>query len=318
MPKSYLIKLGILFFILAGSQPVKGQNPISPAAIGSETFWSGEIGSYKPILSRPLPENQTLFSFSLNHANFWGDEPEFLIDSENSHFYGSFLYGLEEFLTIGVVFNGDYKGGGFLDRFIEEFHKELGFAAVGRPDNPQNQTRLRVGDSYTKGWGGFNFHNPRLKLFLAVMETDLWSMNLDIELILPFKHALKYNIVLGNHFKISNDFHILVYVGIEQHFNPHRYQGIKLKRLRKIGIFNINWKLNKNLVLIYQYHRADSLVENQSTFGILAKSTNEFYLGIRYLINEKQSLELGVIENSVNDSNTPDFGFHVNFKLTLK
>jgi hypothetical protein len=87
--------------------------------------------------------------------------------------------------------------------------------------------------------------------------------------------------------------------------------GMPLASVDSFLLLGLTVQLHRRVQLAAHYLKQDGIVD-AARFWPMHLSTHEFVLGLRYQKATGRSwLELGLIENSIHDANTPDFGVTV-------
>ncbi|MGE0432303.1 MAG: DUF3187 family protein [Planctomycetota bacterium] len=293
--------------------------------------------SYTPGRLGALPGGQSEILLAVSHTNLWGDAPGYFLDMEMMRASFRFHHGLGDGWEIDAELGLLWRGGGFLDEFIEGFHSLLGITQARRDNFARNQlnftTRdsrgaIRWLDSSNEGLGMANpvigirkelisqlrgrpgltvgahiklpFGDRNMNIGLA---TGGWDFLVDVGLQLPIADPLQLFVVLGFIMSPGDD----------------EALGIPTREFQTVFLIGFEWRIGVNVSFVFHFLRHDgvALPGNNEPLDL---ATHEFLGGFKWAPGRTDNLvlEFGVIENSIHDANTPDFGFHLAARIRLR
>ncbi len=295
-----------------------------PLGIRSEAVLLNNGLAWTPGRLHTLPRGKVEYALHINHVNLWGFDDTYFVDMERTRYSNHIRVGLEHNVEISVEIPLIWQGGGILDGGIEWFHGTFGFTALRRPDHPQNNIRFDAKgvEHLTKADTGFGFGNPvigiKKELFAIAPLLNLPNIALEALLKLPIGDLKGNRATKGWDFLIdaqiqipaTSDLTLYATLGVLITTGQEVVLGIPTRAIQMFFFLGIEIWLERNVTFEFNYTLHDGVAQHEE-FGALHKSAHEFALGFKWAVQEDVIIEFGIIENSVNDFNTPDFGVHL-------
>jgi len=278
-----------------------------------------------------IPRGFQVFS-QATWTNVWAEESSYLLDYEMLDTTLGFSYGISERLGISVVMDNRSYFGGEMDGFIQGFHDLAGIDQNGR-------------DDYSKGRSSITLFDPGTGA--VVEERDPGELNnqgisflVDYTLIqdhpvLPAVNiygVARYAFEKADFISNGDEVDLGAGLGFAKQVVPrlHAYgvlgytlygsQGhqkkevIDLKSYQVTGLFALSWSATPKLTAVAQYLHSSSVVEEIEG---LKEASHEVHLGLKYKVSPRTSLNLSFIENIIIMDNSPDFGIHLGWFMSL-
>lgn len=323
----YLFTILLLFVAVSSSLADDEENRpdfAGPLGIRSEAVLINHGLAWTPGQFHTLFAGEVEHSLFINHVNMWGPGENYFVDMELTRYSHHFRVGLGEGMELSAQIAKVWRGGGILDGTIEWFHNTFDLAKLQRPNHPPNDVKFTAdGVTYlTKRDSGLGLANPvigfKKELFYMSRIMELPNIALEVQVKLPLGDIKGQRATKGWDFLLDAQIHVPAgrnlsfYSTLGLLVTPgHKViSGIKTRSVQMFFFFGIEIWLGRNAMfeLAYTHHEA---VTKESRFGALSKGTHEFALGIKWAVAQNLFMEFGIIENSFNDFNTPDFGMHL-------
>lgn len=298
--------------------------------------------SYTPTRVATLAASQMEFDVTYSHVNIWAQMPGYFFDGEWSRLSLHMQRGLGHGWEVGAAWTLLHRSGGYLDNFIESFHDLFGITQARRQNYPKNQLHVETfrrnpGIYLGQHDAGYGFGNPVLKF-----QKQLWraartpsaqapthepQLSLQGAVKLPIgsisqSFASSRISVLANlalHAPLSTWAHVFVAYGLMLSPTIAQIYGMPLSEVQKFLMLSVLFRVTQRVNLLCQYLNQDGIVE-VADFSPMERTTHEFALGLQWAPWRRQNtlLELALIENTVHDANTPDFGFHLGIRTQIQ
>lgn len=271
-----------------------------------------------------LRRNGTEAMLALSHVNTWAQMPGYFLDGEWSRLELRLAYGLTARSELGVHLGALRQSGGFMDGFIERFHALMHITQSRRDLYPRNRLRVATLEGgqeavhISDAQAGTQVLSPVVVLRHGLGPRALPSLvqaELHLQLPLwPDAHGLRAPgptvlLALSTSLQLIGRLEGFAAGGAILAAGAGTLYGMPLSGLGKFLLLGLNLRLRSNLRLALHYLNQDGMVE-APRFWPMHLSTNEFVLGVKWAPRACRGwlFELGIIENSVHDANTPDFG----------
>ncbi len=282
-------------------------------------------------------EVEAVLSFSVTNA--WGQRSHYRIDGEFARFELNTFLGLGNRFELGLQLTLAGRHGGFLDDFIMGFHDAFGITQARRDQYPRDELRIEIdyerdgefdiilGDD-NEGWG---VPSPVLTLKHELISQLRWRPALSVELgvKLPFGDtagqfatpgwAVMLHLGLRQPITVVDWLQLYVVGGFLYSPAHSRTLGFPTKELQGSLVLGPEFRIASNAtVVLYWMHQTGA--GRGSEFSPQEKTTNEFLLGLLWAPTGRDDwvVEIGLIENTFNDANGPDFGFHLALRARFR
>lgn len=261
---------------------------------------------------------------ALSHVNTWAQMPAYFFDGEFSRLELRLAFGIDAQTELAVHMAALRRSGGMMDGFIEAFHATLGITQSRRDRYPRNRLRVatREGEHFVEHLGnadgGAQILSPIVVLRRALGPHSLSQALLaELHLQLPlWPDSMGFRapgpsvlLALSTSHSLGARFDLFAAGGAMLSPQASGLYGMPLSKLGKFLLVGAGLSLRPNLRLALHYLNQDGMVE-APRFWPMHLSTNEFVLGVKFGPRAFPAavFELGIIENSVHDANTADFG----------
>lgn len=282
--------------------------------------------SYPTGRTTLLRRHQAEAVLALSHVNTWAQMPGYFFDGEWSRLELRLSYGLAARTEVAAHWGMLRQSGGGMDGFIEGFHALLHITQSRRDLHPRNTLRVATvqGGTTYEALGnqdsGVGLLGPVLLLRHSLgprgeaagffVEGHLQLPGLP-EMLGGARHTagLQALLALSTHQPFGSRVTGFAAGGVVLRPWARELYGMPVSGLGKFLLLGINVQLRRNLSLAAHYLTQDGMVETPR-FWPMHLSTHEFVLGIKWLPQRLRGwiFEAGIIENSIHDANTPDFG----------
>ena len=255
--------------------------------------------------------------------NYFDVEPKrYVIDVEAFRFTVSAAYGITSRLEVQAALPLSYRGGGILDRFIQNFEGLLGVPNEMRKQAPRNRYLIRINgnDGHTfersgvdSGWG-LEDATVSLRYRLAAGTETFPAVTASVMLKIPAGRAA--SLFSSSGYDVAGGFAAGQRVGrfnlygslVGIHYATTEIVGVEL-RPNQFSLFTgAEYRYSSRTSWLLQ-----TLVTSAGAkhFGDFSKSTYEVTLGFKHVLSDNLLLEASVLENLFTFDNSPDLGFHV-------
>jgi hypothetical protein len=276
-----------------------------------------------PYLEKASIENS--FSVSLSHSSVYlvRDSSEFFIglDMEITELNLIFKRNIRDFIELGVDLPLVSFSSGFMDGFINSYHKAFGFPDYGRSNRPDNKflyVVMRKGVLIIKGENGhIGIGDIGFMLKKPILKGDP-AISIKAEVELPTGDSKKgygsgsidAGVAVLIDKKLSEEIKAYCNLGV---VFPGSLKGYEKVRLREFiyGGSGVEAALWKNFSLIGQVFMQGSPFP-RTDISSIDRMAVLLSLGGRYYL-ENSSLELSFTEDP-NTSGAPDFTLNFSFK----
>lgn len=318
--------LGLCLLGAAAPEP-----PWGPFHQRSHAAISDNRLSYTGTPITPVVPGGMRAQLQLSQANLWAQMPGYFYDGEWTRLQGRFTYGVMPRLEVWVELALVVRSGGFLDGFIEDFHRLFRVTQSRRNLYPRDQLHVATiaadvqTDQLTNHDRGLGLANPVVgaKWQLAGDDGRAPMLAVEAALQLPWGStggqfatprvgglaALALAQPLGPMFHLDAAFGLVLVPG------TYAVYGMVLSEVQKFLLVTLQMRLGSQAVLAIGYLNEDGRVE-RATFAPLNATSHEFMLGVR-CVAFNATWEIGVIENTVHDANTADFGLFLGASRTF-
>ncbi len=295
-----------------------------PLGIRSEAVLINNRLAWTPRRLHALPLGKMEYALHITHVNLWGWGACYFVDMERTRYSHHVRFGLGDGMEVSAEVPLIWQGGGILDSGIEWFHTTFGFTPLRRPDHPRNDVNFRAQGvkHLTKSDSGFGFGNPvigfKKELFHMSRLMELPNIALEALFKLPLGDLRGNRATKGWDFLVDaqlqvpagRDLSFYTTLGLLISPGQEVVLGIPTRAIQAFFFFGIEIWLERTVTLEFGYTLHEGVAKS-TDFGALHKGAHEFALGFKWAVQDDVVIEFGIIENSVNDFNTPDFGVHL-------
>jgi hypothetical protein len=278
--------------------------------------------SLKPRSPITLEQGRLEFGWHETLVNVFAfKEQNFLFDHGSLMSSLSIAYGVTDSVQVELGYTDLSKFESIIDPLTDAYHELFGYAESGGGLFPSRDNEIR-------------FYDNTGNLQLLDREEGSWSRDISFAVqhnltkgsdALP---AVSYEVTARAHAggfaqlegrtpfsvgvsgaaakRIGGEFYTYLNVGHAWH-GPDHYARVDLERAQWTGSLAFEWRYGPRSAWILQY-----MFSEGSTFRreSLNESSHEIALGWKREIAPGTVLEAGMIQNTVNYENSPDFGLH--------
>ncbi len=276
-----------------------------------------------PKTPRTLAKGQWQLDLLTSWNNYFDYEPgRYTIDAETLRFTMSAAYGVTPRLEVAIGMPLSYRGGGIMDRFIENFEGLLHVANKDRKLAPRNRYLVLIHGTNGRtfelsgedaGWGiedatvGVRYQlapgtatTPALMALFTVKIPTGRPSSLSSSGGTDVAAGLSAGQRLGR-------FNVYGSV-VAMHYATTDMVGVKLKPNQLSVFTGLEYRHSPRMSWLLQALVTSPGAEN---FGGFSKNTYEITLGLKRVLNTHLLLEASLLENLFIFDNSPDVGFHV-------
>jgi len=295
-----------------------------PLRLASQSPFQSIRFGVVPRTPSTLAEGQWEVHLSETWTNaFVYDPGSTLLDYEMLDTRASVAYGVIDELELELEFENRAAYGGIMDRFINAFHRTFGLTDAGRHNFARNQFQIQLSDrngnqAVDMGAGDQGPFSSSLLLTVQhnvtcgtdVLPAVFYAVTLRAEVEdrtgvhggLPVQPELALGLS-----KRMGDFYVYGSVGFG-YFGPQHQGGIHYRPTQLSGLGAVEWRFEESMSLVFQYLATQGVVDSMGPFST---NSHEITLGWKGELVDRVVFEVGLIENLINFSNSPDFGVHL-------
>lgn len=299
--------------------------------------------SYTPGRVAVLRRYRTEVHAQFSHVNVWAQMPSYFLDGEFSRLDVRAAVGLGHRTEVSLDVGGLRRSGGYLDGFIEAFHDAFGITQARRRDFPSNRLHVATHapgneavwlDNAQAGVGAVNpvlavkygLVAPNTALEAARLQTNMPTVSLDVAFKLPIgsikrQFATRRVTILADvalEQPVLPWLRLFVTYGLMLSPGIAPFYGMPMSEIQKFISLAVVFRPARDWSIAVQYLNQDGAIEN-ALYTPMERTTHEFGLGAKWAPwhTDTYVLEAGLIENTVHDANTPDFGFSLGARVQL-
>ena len=308
-----------------------------PLSIHTHAALTNTRLSYTPGRLGALPRGETEVMVAISHTNLWGDAPGYLLDMEMTRYSVRIHHGLGEGFEVDAELGALWRGRGVLDSFIEAFHNALGITQSRRTNFSRNQlsfiTRGKAGDvvRLTNDDQRVGMANPVIGLRKELIHQSRGrpGLTVGLNIKLPFgDRNMDIGLASGGwdfmlhtalQIPIADPIQIFAVIGLVLSPGEELLMGVPTRHVQSVLLLGFEWRISPNLAFDFHFLRHDG-VSKTDEFTPLDLAAHEFLVGFKWAPGRTDDLvfELAVIENSIHDANTPDFGIHLAARIRIR
>jgi hypothetical protein len=297
--------------------------------------------SYTAGRVAPLRRRAIELTLTFSHVNVWAQMPGYFFDGEWSRADLKAAVGVGRTTEVSAEFGLLRRSGGYMDGLIEGFHGLFGITQARRQNYPRNRLHVATLRGSEHVWlddsdAGMGLVSPVLAVKKGLLQpaddasprqAAHWpTVSADLAVKLPLGHtAAQYasprmtalaDIALQQ--PIAKWLQVYVTYGLMLSPGTGRMYGMPLSEVQKLLMLAMVFRVATHWTISAQYLNQDGSVEGPN-FSPLEQTTHEFGLGFKWApgADDRWIVQAGLIENTVHDANTPDFGFTLGLQAKL-
>jgi hypothetical protein len=293
-----------------------------PLRLSSQSpFQSLRIGLV-PLTPSTLAEGQWEVHLGVADSNVFIKKPgEYLLQFDLVQSNLSVGFGLSNELEADLEYDQRSRIGGFMDQFIQHFHRAFGLTNQLRETEPLNGYALRfpasqshpavdVGHRSEGSYSNTLSFALRQNLTCGSEELPAVAVGLILRTPLGGSEDLEHEGPVDPGVTLSlakrlGDFHFYA-SGLVAYYGHDSFRGIPLRPVQLSGLLAVEWQFLDWAAMVLQYQISQGVAEGLGPFGSPA---NELALGWKIEFAPRALLELGLIHTLLNNENSMDFGF---------
>ena len=376
MTRSLCLVLCLSLGGLAAAQDATPDAGEAPAA-GDEAPAGGQApaGDEAPSLVHPDSETpplerwgrgpfevQDVFLLALNRLSPWARSPEIaghlelevgvkgvwsnsyafarnrlLVDAEVRQLITTIRFGLFDRVELGLWIPYEWRGGGSLDGFIDDFHKTFGLPDADRDERPHDRYAAGGTQKNGKAWSydhaGYGFSDLITEARVLITEGTevIPALTATLRFRLPTGRG-KFDLSDGVDVSIGldasqrlGDLPLIVYMGLAYtYYADSRVDDLDLYRHRFFYYVGAEWEIFEYLSLVFHFWvetpRETKLWDDASNLGPLAPRADPDFgnvityiaAGFKFEPIEDLIFELGILENIIDPEISADYTMMLN------
>jgi hypothetical protein len=276
-----------------------------------------------PDVPVTLLEGQWEASLLTSWNNYFDVDPKrYTIDAETLRFTVGAAYGFTSHLELGASLPVSYRGGGILDRFIENFEGLLGVANEQRKQAPRNRYLILIhgkdGRTFQRsgadsGWG---IEDATLTARYQLARGTETSPAVTASVILKIPTGRAASLFSSSGYDVAAGISAGQRLGrfnlygslVAMHYATTELVGVALYPNQLSLFTGVEYRSSPRTSWLLQTLVTSPGAEH---FGGFSKDTYEITVGFKRLLSSNLLLEASLLENLFIFDNSPDVGFHV-------
>jgi hypothetical protein len=270
-----------------------------------------------------LREGQWQVGLLTSWNNYFDVSPNrYTIDAEILRFTLTAAYGITSRLELGASLPVSYRGGGILDRFVEDFEDLLGVPNQQRKQAPLDRYLILIhgndGRTFERsgadsGWG---IEDGTVTLRYQLVSGTETSPAVVASAILKFPIGREASLYSSNGYDVAAGVSVGQRIGrfhlygslVAMHYATTEIVGVSLYP-NQVSLFTgVEYRYSPRTSWLLQALTTSPGAEH---LGDFSKSAYEVTVGFKRLLSSNLLLEVSVLENLFIFDNSPDVGFHV-------
>lgn len=249
-------------------------------------------------------------------ANSWAKDERFAVDGEARVVLGSVRLGVAPRVELGLGLPWEWRGGGVMDHPIERFHERFGLGQQRRDERPRDRYLVagteRDGSPFEHDGAGDGAGDvvPEVRLLLLRGGDWLPALTATVRLRIPTaadalhtSRRVDASVALDASKRLGPV--VLYLTAAYTYGSESRLDGVELRRHRVFGGAGLEVELAHRVALVAQMQ-----VETSREANLRTSSGPVCYVvfGVKLSPVERLTIELGAIENVVDQESSADFG----------
>jgi opacity protein-like surface antigen len=298
-----------------------------PLTIKSHAILYHQRLGYTPGRIDVLPAGRGEVTAYISHANIWADMKNYFYDAEWTRYGLRASVGLPLGIEAALDLHLLWRGGGFLDAFIMDFHSWFGVTQARRDRFPRDHLRVATeGPNGELLWldnsdSALGLANPTLTIRKELIRGFHARPALTAELMIkpPIgtgasdSQGWQIGLDLAMRWAFADRFQAFVTIGHLFDTVDQKIFGIPTEKFQVFLMLGLEYRVSENVTFVFHF-LYQARASSDHAFRLLSLPTHEFVGGLKWApggTHDRWIVELGLIENSINDANTPDFGMHL-------
>lgn len=307
------------------ASPNAGRGPFEVKSSRAFQIFRLAVTPQTPIV--PDKSVDSLFSY-VAWNNYWAfAEGHYKIDAEVVRVVTRYTFGISDSTRLGIEVGANWRGGGILDGFIDDFHDYFKVDQDMRGDFPRGKYKIELMKNGVTVFTGDNTNGTGLEdpvIFLNKTLTrgdgSMPALGVTTYLKLPGGNAKKLygtpgidpGISINASKKVGPVFGYLAFG--YTYYGLDRIGSIELKRSQFMYAATLEIPIAESWSLIGQYMVLSGTMDNYFEFS---EYSHEYILGAKFSMGKGVEGEFGAIENLFTFGDTADFGIHFGLKINF-
>lgn len=283
--------------------------------------------SFRPLSPQPVGKNNFKLTsgFALTNT-FILEEDHYFIDVESRVLNLGMAYGTTDSFEVSARVPLVWRGGGYMDSFIDDFHKMFGFSRGQRPSKPEDTYEI---SGNNKDGSTFEVNDTGLELGDLVLgikhlitpgDETLPAWSILAELRLPTASNISYgqssnDLTLGLVASKKVGKFFLYWGGAYIFYGDTEIDNIVLERHHFEGFGGAEYPVNKRLSLNLAFYGASAFAESIQE---ISNYTTYFDTGLKYNLNSDTILGLAMRQNPAPSDATADVSFVLGLEYFIR
>ncbi len=255
--------------------------------------------------------------------NYFDVDPKrYTIDAEMLRFTLSGAYGVTSRLEVRAALPLSYRGGGILDRFIENFEGLLKVPNEQRKQAPRNRYLVLIrgsgGQVFERSGGdaGWGIEDATAGVRYQLARGTAATPAVTASFTLKFPTGRTASLFSSGGYDVAGGLSAGQRVGrfnlyasvVAMHYATTEMAGVRLTPTQLSYFAGLEYRASARTSWLVQ-----ALVTSPGAeeFGDFSKNTYEITVGLKHLLGPRVLLEASVLENLLIFDNSPDVGFHL-------
>jgi hypothetical protein len=271
-----------------------------------------------------LHEGQWEVALLTSWNNYFDVDPKgrYIIDAETLRLTGQIAYGLTSRLELGMSLPVSYRGGGILDRFVQDFEGLLGVANQQRKQAPLDRYLILIhgndGRTFQRGGAdsGWGIEDGTVTVRYQLASGSETSPAVVASAILKFPTGREASLYSSGGYDVAVGISVGQRVGrfhlygsiVAMHYATTELVGVSLYPDQLSLFAGVEYRHSPRTSWLLQTLTTSPGAKH---LGDFSKSTYEVTGGFKHLLSPNLLLEASLLENLFVFDNSPDVGFHI-------
>jgi hypothetical protein len=276
----------------------------------------------RPRTPSTIAEGQYELLWTESFANIFNyEENDYRLDYLTLNSTLALAYGVSDTFEVELALGNLSRTDSYLDPVTDAFHDLFGLGDSGRDQFPERDNVIDLEpkdgspDIEDRSSGSEATHVTLTAQHNLTCGTDVWPA-------LAWSVSTRWDAGGDAELEGSSDFsaglsvsaakrlgeEVYVYLGAAYNwYGPDESRGLALKDEQWGGLVAFEWAYRPRRSWVLEYLVNEGAAESRDPFD---HTTHEVHLGWKAEVRRGTVLEIGLIENIINEDNSPDFGLH--------
>jgi hypothetical protein len=271
-----------------------------------------------------LSKGQMQATMLTSWNNYFDLDPQgrYTIDAEALRLAAGFAYGVTSRLEVQAELPVSYRGGGILDRFIQNFEGLLGVPNEQRKVAPRNRYLIEIHGSHgmtfvrSGGDAGWGIEDATATARYQLARGTETTPAVVASVLLKFPTGRHSSLFSSGGYDVGAGVSVGQRLGrfnlygsiVAMHYATTDMVGVALYP-NQVSLFTgVEYRVSQRASWLLQALVTSPGAEH---FGDFSKATYEITFGVKRILSPNLLLEASMLENLFIFDNSPDVGFHV-------